>query len=67
VRCCSIADQAVGSREIIDLAYYHERSIEDVAQIFGIPLATVKTRMNYARKRMAELLKETGIYRVCDA
>jgi len=54
-------------REIIDLAYYHEKSIEEVAQITGVPVATVKTRMYYARKRMAELLKETGIDRVCDA
>jgi RNA polymerase sigma-70 factor (ECF subfamily) len=54
-------------REIIDLAYYHEKSIEDVAQITGIPLATVKTRMHYARKRLAELLSEAGIDRVYDA
>jgi RNA polymerase sigma-70 factor (ECF subfamily) len=54
-------------REIIDLIYYHEKSIEEVAQITGIRGATVKTRMHYARKRMAELLKEAGIDRVCDA
>jgi len=54
-------------REIIDLAYYHERSIEEVAQIIGIPPATVKTRTHYARKRMAALLKESGIDRACDA
>jgi RNA polymerase sigma-70 factor (ECF subfamily) len=33
-------------REIIDLVYYHERSIEDCALILGIPAATVKTRMS---------------------
>lgn len=54
-------------REIIDLVYYHEKKIEEVAQITGIPLATVKTRMHYARKRIAEFLKEAGIERVCDA
>jgi RNA polymerase sigma-70 factor, ECF subfamily len=48
-------------REIIDLVYYHEKSIEDVARIVGIPANTVKTRMHHARKRMAELLKDTGI------
>ncbi len=53
-------------REIIDLVYYHEKKIEEVAQITGIPLATVKTRMHYARKRMAELLKKAGIDRVGD-
>ena len=37
-------------REIIDLVYYHEKSVEEVAEIVGIPENTVKTRMFYARK-----------------
>ena len=44
-------------REIIDLVYYHEKSIEECADILGIPAATVKTRMFYARKKLAELVK----------
>jgi RNA polymerase sigma-70 factor, ECF subfamily len=31
-------------REIIDLVYYHERSIAECAEIIGIPPATLKTR-----------------------
>jgi RNA polymerase sigma-70 factor (ECF subfamily) len=50
-------------REIIDLVYYHEKSVEEVAGIVGIPEATVKTRMFYARKKLSELLKEQGIER----
>ena len=50
-------------REIIDLVYYHEKSVEEVAEIIGIPEATVKTRMFYARKKLSELLKELGIDR----
>ena len=50
-------------REIIDLVYYHEKSVEEVAEIVGIPGNTVKTRMFYARKRLAELLKAAGIER----
>ena len=45
-------------REIIDLVYYHEKSVDDAAQILGIPSATVKTRMFYARKKLAELVQE---------
>jgi RNA polymerase sigma-70 factor (ECF subfamily) len=45
-------------REIIDLVYYHEKSIEDCALILGIPAATVKTRMFYARKKLAEQVQE---------
>ncbi|TMJ45650.1 MAG: sigma-70 family RNA polymerase sigma factor [Alphaproteobacteria bacterium] len=50
-------------REIVDLVYYHEKSVEEVAEIVGIPMNTVKTRMFYARKRLAELLKAGGIER----
>jgi RNA polymerase sigma-70 factor (ECF subfamily) len=50
-------------REIIDLVYYHEKSVEEVAEIVGIPENTVKTRMFYARKKLAESLKAAGIER----
>ena len=50
-------------REIIDLVYYHEKSVEEVAEIVGIPANTVKTRMFYARKRLSELLKAAGVDR----
>jgi RNA polymerase sigma-70 factor (ECF subfamily) len=50
-------------REIVDLVYYHEKSVEEVAKIVGIPEATVKTRMFYARKKLSELLKEQGVDR----
>ncbi|MBN8959396.1 MAG: sigma-70 family RNA polymerase sigma factor [Rhizobiales bacterium] len=50
-------------REIIDLVYYHEKSVEEVAEIVGIPENTVKTRMFYARKRLSELLKSAGVDR----
>jgi RNA polymerase sigma-70 factor (ECF subfamily) len=50
-------------REIIDLVYYHEKSVEEVAQIVGIPENTVKTRMFYARKKLGELCRAAGIDR----
>jgi RNA polymerase sigma-70 factor (ECF subfamily) len=49
-------------QEIIDLVYYHEKSVEEVAEIVGTE-ATVKTRMFYARKKLSELLKEQGLDR----
>jgi len=48
-------------REIIDLAYYHERSVDEVAEIVGVPLSTVKTRMFYARRHLGVLLSKAGI------
>ena len=44
-------------REIIDLVYYHEKSVDEAAKIIGIPSATVKTRMFYARKKLGEWLQ----------
>jgi RNA polymerase sigma-70 factor, ECF subfamily len=43
-------------REIIDLVYYHEKSMQAVAEIVGIPCNTVKTRMSDARNKLAQLL-----------
>jgi RNA polymerase sigma-70 factor (ECF subfamily) len=48
-------------REVIDLVYYHEKSVDEVAKIVGVPAATVKTRMFYARNKMADLLKQSGV------
>jgi RNA polymerase sigma-70 factor, ECF subfamily len=48
-------------REVIDLVYYHEKSAKEVAQIMRIPEETVRTRMFYARKRLSELLAESGV------
>lgn len=60
----AIAQLSPAHREIIDLIYYHEKSVEEVGQIVGIPQATVKTRMFYARKHLAQLLRQAGIERV---
>ena len=43
-------------REIIDLVYYHQKSIAEAAEILEVPKNTVKTRMFYARKRIAQML-----------
>jgi RNA polymerase sigma-70 factor (ECF subfamily) len=50
-------------REIVDLVYYHEKSVEEVAEIIGVPANTVKTRMFYARKRIGEMMVAKGLSR----
>ena len=42
--------------EVIDLAYYHGKSIKEIAEIVGINEATVKSRAFYARKKLAQLV-----------
>src|SRR5580692_11464583 len=60
LRAC-VAKLSPAHREIINLVYYHEKSVEEVGLIIGIPQSTVKTRMFYARKQLAELLKGAGV------
>ena len=43
--------------EVIDLVSFHGKSVKEVAEIVGIAEATVKTRMFYARKNLAELVE----------
>jgi RNA polymerase sigma-70 factor (ECF subfamily) len=56
-----LAELSVEHREIVDLVYYRERSVEEAATILGIPKNTVKTRMFYARRRLAHMLTEAGM------
>src|SRR5262249_2962658 len=55
IRAC-LTQLSPDHREIIDLVYYHDKTIEEVAEIIRVPKNTVKTRMFYARKRLAQLL-----------
>jgi RNA polymerase sigma-70 factor (ECF subfamily) len=54
---------SIAHRQVVDLVYYHDQSIEEVAQIIGVPQNTVKTRVFHARKRIAELMAARGVDR----
>jgi len=54
-RC--LAQLSPEHREIIDLVYYHDKSVAEIAEIVGVPRNTVKTRMFYARKKLEGLLE----------
>jgi RNA polymerase sigma-70 factor (ECF subfamily) len=56
LRCC-LARLSVKHTEVIDLVYYHEKTIAEAAQILRLPEATVKTRMFYARQKLAGLVR----------
>ena len=55
-----IAQLSSDHREVIDLVYYHDKSVEEVAKILHLPKNTVKTRMYYARRHLARLLTFHG-------
>jgi RNA polymerase sigma-70 factor (ECF subfamily) len=50
----SVANLSRKHREVLDLVYYHGKSVKEVAEIAGIPEATVKTRMLHARRKLAD-------------
>ena len=50
-------------REVIDLVYYQEKAIKEIAVILEVPENTVKTRVFHARKKLSELLTKSGIDR----
>lgn len=50
-------------REVIELVYYQEKSVKQVADITGIPQNTVKTRMYHARQNLGALMRDAGLDR----
>ena len=59
LRAC-IARLSSAHREIIELIYHRENSVAEVSAMLDIPLATVKSRMFYARKQLARMLVNAG-------
>ena len=50
-------------RLVIDLIYYHDKSIREVAEILKIPENTVKTRCFHARKQLSISMSHRGLDR----
>ena len=48
-------------REVIELVYFRELSIKDIAKMLNISENTVKTRMFYARNKLKTILSNTDI------
>ncbi|MFQ5606493.1 MAG: RNA polymerase sigma factor [Candidatus Zixiibacteriota bacterium] len=47
-------------REIITLKHFQDFSYDKIAETLGIPRGTVMSRLYYARKRLAGLMRESG-------
>ena len=56
-----LAQLPAAQRQVVDLVYFQDKSVEEVAKFVGVAANTVKTRMFYARNRMASLLNEAGL------
>jgi RNA polymerase sigma-70 factor (ECF subfamily) len=47
-------------REALSLAYFQDLSYDQIADLLGLPVNTVKTRVFYARQRLRELMPAAG-------
>ena len=56
----ALAQLSTEQRRVIALRYGADLTEVDIAQVFGWPIGTVKSRLNRARERLRELLKEGG-------
>lgn len=48
-------------RRVIELYYFRELTIDEIARTIGAPPATVKSRLFYARKQLARILVTHGL------
>lgn len=55
-----LAALSEGQRRAVELHYYKDRSVEDVAAMLGVSTGTVKTHLHRARARLAALVPYQG-------
>ncbi|MEL7465990.1 MAG: RNA polymerase sigma factor [Pseudomonadota bacterium] len=57
VRAC-LANLSESHRSVIELAFFHELKYEEIAEVEGAPLGTIKTRIYHAKKLLMRCLGE---------
>ncbi|MHC4931971.1 MAG: RNA polymerase sigma factor, partial [Planctomycetota bacterium] len=56
----AVAALPAGKRAVVRLVHEERKELHEVARELGIPLGTVKSRLHYAMKRLAEAVRELG-------
>jgi RNA polymerase sigma-70 factor (ECF subfamily) len=57
----ALAGLSPDHRAVVELTYFYGCSYQEIAEIVGCPVNTVKTRMFHARRRLRELLPGLGV------
>ncbi len=48
-------------REVVELAYFHNLSYNEISDVVGCPVGTVKSRMSYARRSLNIVFQQLGL------
>ena len=48
-------------RSVLELAFYHGLKYQEIAEIIGCPVGTVKSRVSYARNYFGQALESLGV------
>lgn len=62
----ALAALPVAQRTAFQLAFYHDMTYPEIAEIMACPVNTIKTRIFHARKRLASLLEDQLEGRPCN-
>ena len=49
---------SLAHREVLTLYFLEDFSVEEIAQVLGIPLGTVKSRLYYAKRDLRSVLEQ---------
>lgn len=52
---------SVEHREVLELAFYHDLHYQEIAELVGCPVNTVKTRVFYAKQQLKHRLAQLGV------
>lgn len=56
-----IQDLSAQHREALALIFFHELSYKETAQVLGVPIGTVKSRLNNAKRALRKKLEESEL------
>jgi RNA polymerase sigma-70 factor (ECF subfamily) len=57
----ALSKLSMDHREVIELAFYHELSYREIADVLKCPVGTVKSRMSYAKRQITRFLDQSDI------